>query len=252
MNNFPLVSIVTVCYNSSKTISQTIKSVLNQTYENYEYIIIDGNSQDSTVEIIKDYESKFNGKMVWISEKDKGIYDAMNKGINLAKGELVGIINSDDWYERNALEIVVEEFNRNPEFDIYYGLLRIIDKNEKEVMVIRNNHNNLLKAMIQHPSCFLKRDAYKMHNAFDIKYRSAADFDFFIRLFKNGALFKPIDNILANFRVGGACESTLGLKETNEILYKHKIISWKKYLIKKHFIQADAFFRRLLNQIFTF
>ena len=102
------VSIITVCYNSEKTIERTIKSVLNQTYQDYEYIIVDGASTDKTLDIIKRYEPEFEGKMRWISEQDNGIYYAMNKGIGMAKGKLIGMINSDDYYEINALADMVE------------------------------------------------------------------------------------------------------------------------------------------------
>ena len=100
-------SIITVSYNSSKTIEKTINSVLSQTYKDVEYIIVDGASSDGTVEIIKEYEPLFEGRMKWISEPDNGIYFAMNKGIQMAKGELIGIINSDDWYENDAVEKIV-------------------------------------------------------------------------------------------------------------------------------------------------
>ena len=101
MNNSPLISIITVSYNAVKTIEDTITSVLNQTYSNIEYIIIDGASTDGTLEVIKKYQDDIS---IIVSEPDKGIYDAMNKGIERANGELIGIINADDWYEANAVE----------------------------------------------------------------------------------------------------------------------------------------------------
>ena len=105
------ITIITVCYNSEKTIKDTIESVLAQNYKNFEYIIIDGKSKDNTVDIIKSYEPKFNGKMKWISEKDKGIYDAMNKGVKLASGDIIGLINADDILATsNAFQIIVDTF----------------------------------------------------------------------------------------------------------------------------------------------
>lgn len=112
----PLVSIVTVSYNSADTIEQTIQSVTKQTYPNIEYIIIDGGSRDGTVEIIKRYQDKIS---FWISEPDMGIYDAMNKGISYAKGDYIGIINSDDWYELDAIEKIVSKIKEDP--IIIYG-----------------------------------------------------------------------------------------------------------------------------------
>ena len=104
MNNIPEFSIVTVCFNSEKTIKTTIESVLQQKYNDYEYIIVDGASKDSTMDIVKSYETKFEGRLRYISEPDKGIYDAFNKGIKMSKGKYVWIVNSDDYIEPNALE----------------------------------------------------------------------------------------------------------------------------------------------------
>lgn len=114
------ISIITVCFNSEKTIKDTIESVLNQTYPNIEYIIIDGNSVDKTIDIIKSYESSFEQKGIsihWISETDNGIYSAMNKGFALSNGELIGILNSDDWYSREAVSKIVAK-NQNQNFTI--------------------------------------------------------------------------------------------------------------------------------------
>lgn len=105
------ISIITVTYNSSKTLKDTIESVLKQTYTNYEHIIVDGLSKDNTMEIVKEYEAKYNGKLKYISEKDSGLYDAMNKGIKMATGDIIGILNSDDMYaHENVLQEIVEKF----------------------------------------------------------------------------------------------------------------------------------------------
>ena len=131
------ITIITVCYNSGKTIKDTIESVLAQNYKNFEYIIIDGKSKDNTVDIIKSYEPKFNGKMKWISEKDKGIYDAMNKGVKLASGDIIGLINADDILATpNAFQIIVDTF-KNENCDGTYSNLRVLDGNMKKVMVFR-------------------------------------------------------------------------------------------------------------------
>ena len=107
----PLFSIITVSYNSQQTITKTIDSVLNQTCKDFEYIIIDGNSSDNTISIIKSYEKKFGNKLRWISEKDKGIYDAMNKGITLSMGDFIWLVNSDDWLEIDALNQVSKKIS---------------------------------------------------------------------------------------------------------------------------------------------
>ena len=135
------VSIITVSYNSEKTIRRTIESVLNQTYRNIEYIIIDGASSDSTVDIIKEYESKFLGRLKWISETDSGIYDAMNKGICKASGELIGIINSDDYYEKEAVEHMVNALG-SEEYQVLYGMMRTL-KNGEEFSIGIRTHKDL-------------------------------------------------------------------------------------------------------------
>ena len=109
-----LVTVITPCYNSEKTIRRTIESVLNQTYKDIEYLIIDGASTDKTVEIAKSYEAAFEGRMHIYSEKDEGIYYAMNKGIGLAKGEIIGIVNSDDYYEPEAVAKIAEKRTGSP------------------------------------------------------------------------------------------------------------------------------------------
>ncbi len=105
------ISIITVTYNSSKTLKDTLESVLKQTYKNYEHIIVDGLSKDNTMQIVKEYEEKYNGKLRYISEEDSGLYDAMNKGIKMAAGDIIGILNSDDIYaHENVLQEIVEKF----------------------------------------------------------------------------------------------------------------------------------------------
>ena len=107
-----LFSIITICFNSEKTIERTIKSVLTQTFADYEYIIVDGGSRDSTLDIVKKYEPLFEGRMKWKSESDRGIYDAMNKGIMRSSGTIIGIVNSDDWLDSEALDVVAHYYNK--------------------------------------------------------------------------------------------------------------------------------------------
>jgi glycosyltransferase involved in cell wall biosynthesis len=115
------ISLVTVTYNSSLTLPYTILSVLSQTYYNVEYIIVDGESKDSTVEIIKKYESGFNGRLKWVSEKDGGLYDAMNKGIRMSSGDIIGFLNSDDYFTTDlVLQKIVNEFE-DASLDAIYG-----------------------------------------------------------------------------------------------------------------------------------
>lgn len=246
---YPLISIITVCYNSEKYIKKTIESVLKQSYQNFEYIIIDGSSTDRTLEIIKKYKSKFNDKLRWISEKDDGIYDAMNKGINLAKGELIGIINSNDWYNSKALEIIVNNYKKD--IDIYYGDIYNLDRINNYIYVRRANGNKLNsiknKMSILHPSCFVSRNWYKKFK-FDEKYRIASDFKFILESFINGANFKYIHFPFSFMRSGGISSSQgiLGIKEVmyiqDEVLGKK--LSSMKYIFK---ILVSKFYGLIYN-----
>ena len=128
------ISLITVTYNSSKTLLDTLQSVLNQTYSDIEYIIVDGASKDSTVSIIEEYEPKFNGRMKWISEPDKGLYDAMNKGIRMATGDVVGILNSDDLFmDNNVLADIAHAFDNNT--DAIFGNLYFVNQEDVNQIV---------------------------------------------------------------------------------------------------------------------
>jgi len=199
------VSIVTVCYNSELTITRTIESVLNQTYKNIEYIIIDGKSADGTMQIVDRYRQDFGERLVVVSEKDGGIYDAMNKGITHASGELIGIINSDDYYEADAVEKIVkayEEDNSNP-LTVYYGGTALV-KDDEVTQVVYSDHNKLEEEMITHPSCFVTKKVYEEMGTFNLQYKCVADYDFMLRLKRSGKVsFIPLKELVAYFTMGG-------------------------------------------------
>lgn len=218
IKNNPLVTIITVCLNSEKYIKDTIESVLNQTYKNIEYIIIDGQSKDNTLNIIKEYEPKFEGRMKWISEPDKGIYDAMNKGIKMARGEIIGIINSDDWYEINTVEIVVKACQEMKKaLIIITGALNLVRNNKEIIKIIFPdtkplNKKEIFKYNLNHPATFVTKDVYKRVGLFDPTFLVAGDRDFLYRAIQNDyILFHNINKILTNFRIGGL-SSEKGLK----------------------------------------
>lgn len=192
-----LVSIITVCFNSERTIRRTIESVLYQTYKNIEYIIVDGCSMDSTCEIILEYKGKFGERLKFLSEPDNGIYDAMNKGIRLSSGELVGIINSDDFYELNAVEEMVSSWDKKG-MQILHGLMRQL-RQGKEYGIVLTSADFIYEKMIQHPACFVTRDVYKQVGLFDTHYKYVADKEFMIRAYEKGITFKPIYHIIANY-----------------------------------------------------
>lgn len=190
------VSVITPCLNSEKTIRETIESVLGQTYDNIEYILVDGGSIDRTVEIIEEYRLIADGRLQYISEKDKGIYDAMNKGIMRASGDVIGIINSDDWYEPDAVEQVVRCFCEM-DSEAVFGEKWVIDGGGQR------EYHTIHSTFPPHPSTFIKREVYQKHGVFDLKYKIASDRELLLRFITEGVQFDHIDKILANFRRTG-------------------------------------------------
>lgn len=204
-----LISIITPSFNSEKTIHTTIESILKQIYSNMEYIIVDGNSTDKTLDIAESYRELLEKRGInyhIVSAPDRGIYDAMNKGIRMASGELIGIINSDDWYEENALQRVAETYEQNP-FDMFYADLRIWQENAqgnlKEKMV---KHSRLRRLAVSrdwnHPTTFITREVYQKYQ---YKLESVHDdWDLVLRIRKAGLKIVVLNEVLANFRMGGA------------------------------------------------
>nr|WP_067063015.1 glycosyltransferase family 2 protein [Mucilaginibacter sp. L294] len=222
----PLVSIITVVYNAASTLEQTITSVLGQSYSNIQYIVIDGGSTDGSVDLITKYSDRI---AYWISEPDSGIYDAMNKGLKIANGELIGIINSDDWYESDAVVTMVEAFQTHPLTDIFHGILRFIGSNEQLQHVAGHPVTFLKTGMIEHPTCFVRSNLYRKLGFFDKTYRAAADYEFVNRALKNGAKFRFIEKIIANFRAGGITSTENSAQEELAIKYRYGHISKLKY-----------------------
>lgn len=223
-----LVTIITPCYNSEKTIGRTIESVLGQTYQDIEYLIIDGASTDKTVEIAKSYEADFQGRMHIYSEEDEGIYYAMNKGIGLAKGELIGIVNSDDYYEKEAVWKMVEKRTASP-YQILYGFERILNEGQ-ETMIVLHHHTNLPNQMITHPTCFVTKKLYEDKGVFHTEYRYSADYEFMLRMYQDKQVeFTPVYELISNYALGGASGTGAAYLETMGLLCKYGTISKKKY-----------------------
>lgn len=228
MNSDILVSVITVCYNSEKTITQTIESVLEQTYDKIEYIVVDGGSDDQTVDIIKKYAEASPDKIRWISEPDKGIYDAMNKGIRMATGTIVGIINSDDYYETNAVEQIVRHMQDNP-YQILYGFTRAL-RDGKEDSIFINSPEFLKNRMISHPSCFVSKKIYDDFGTYSLKYTSVADYDFMLRMQqKKEVKFVPVYKLIANFRTGGMSSTAKAYLDLVKLQKDYGIISKREY-----------------------
>lgn len=218
----PLFSIITVVYNGEDHIEECIQSVLDQNYSNIEYIIIDGGSTDNTNTIIEKYSSKLS---YYVSEPDKGIYDAMNKGLKKATGDFIGILNADDYFFKNTTLEVVNAFSSS-NADVIYGdiqKLKIIDS-KKYFITEKPDLNNIERTMsIFHPATFIKRSVYDSIGYFDTKYRFSADYDLIYRIYKKACKFHYLETVLTVFRTGGAsalnCSS---YEEGLQILIKNK------------------------------
>lgn len=229
-----LFSIITVCYNSERTIRQTFESVLSQTIKGFEYIVIDGKSTDRTIAIIQEYESKFlkSGiKFKWISEPDTGIYDAMNKGISLASNKLIGIINSDDMYKNNALEVVRDYYDKDNTYNVYHGLVENVSEG-KTVSFVGHSYETLKRGgMIEHPACFVTKDTYSTYGLYSLDYKFASDYEFMLRLLHREARFKLIPHILAVFDENGSGNSRASRNEAISVRRLYRVISRKKMYI---------------------
>lgn len=196
------LSIITPVYNAACTLEKTIISVLSQKLNSeLEYIVIDGGSTDGSLEIIDRYADQIN---IFISEKDKGVYDAMNKGILHATGDIIGIINADDWYVEGALKVVEEVFQEQPSTEVLYSPINnYLDGSYLNTFVPGVLENLVFKFTINHPSCFVKRTVYDRIGLFDLQYAIAADYDFVLRAYLAGMKFHYIRMPLACYSLNG-------------------------------------------------
>ena len=244
------VSIITATYNSSKNISTAISSISNQDYSNIEWIVIDGNSSDKTVELIK---NNFKGDLKLISEKDAGIYDALNKGVQTATGNIIGFVHSDDFLaSENILSKISSIFN-NEDVDGIYGDLKYVDK-EDTSKVIRYWKSQSFKPellgkgwMPAHPTLFLRKEVYQKYGLFNLDYKIAADYDFLLRIFRDKSLkFYYLPEVITKMRLGGASNSSIKnmLKKSGEdyqALKKNNIKNPLKALILKNLSKVSQF-----------
>ena len=229
----PLISIITVCLNDGKYLEKTIKSVIEQTYSNIEYIIIDGGSTDNTIDIIKKYESKIN---YWSSESDKGIYDAMNKGVSLARGKWINFMNAGDtFYKSNTIEKIF--LKKKDKADFIYGDREIIYNMGFSRVEKAGEVKNLWKGMVfSHQSLFTKSDVFKKYQ-FNVDNRIGADFEFIFSCYKDNLKF-------CNIHIPVAIVSTGGLSDTNRI---ESILSRKSTVNKfSKNLKVNAFYLALV------
>ena len=205
------ISVITICYNSEKTILNTINSVKNQNYKNIEYIIIDGGSTDNTISII----NNSNSNHILISESDKGIYDAMNKGIKIASGDFITFLNSDDQYVDNN---IINEVNKHLtcNIDITYGDV-IFYKNNINNKIYRKYKSNIFKPQLikfgimpAHPGMFINKNLFRKHGLFNIEFKISGDFEFIARIFKTtNIIYIYIPKALVFMQSGGISNKNL-------------------------------------------
>lgn len=236
----PLISIITVVYNGETTIKDTIESVLNQTYNNIEYIIIDGNSTDNTLKIVKEYGEKFKEKGIiykWISEPDNGIYDAMNKGIDLANGKWINFMNSGDLFcNTSVLYDLTQDFKDDSKDVIYGDTLAIFEKHSKKLTPRRLSE--FYKGMpFCHQSVFIK--SKKMEQIkFNTDYTICSDYDFFYRLYLSGIPYYYVNSIISIYDLNGVSSNSSALiGETKRI----SLTQNKKFRYILYFYIAEIF-----------
>jgi glycosyltransferase involved in cell wall biosynthesis len=236
------ISIITIVFNSENTIGRTITSVLNQSHPVDEYIIIDGNSTDKTIEIVNTFKPIFEEKKINFfvkSENDKGIYDAMNKGIEIANGNWVGIINSDDYYEINTIETIHNFIKYNNQSEVIYGNINFINRHSIIKISPKHNLRHLYNSMsIFHPSIFIQKNIYITHGLYSLEYKLSSDWELVLRLYNQNVNFQYINETLSNFTEGGAGSGFkwIHFKERLKIRHKYFRISSLIYDFKDFII----------------
>ncbi len=229
------VSIITVVYNSQYTIGQAMSSVLSQNYPDVEYILVDGKSTDGTLDIIRSYT---NGKIKYVSEPDKGMYDAMNKGLALASGDIIGILNADDFYSHDQVITQIVDTFISKKVDSVYGDLIYVDAlNINKIIRYWHSGNykegDFLKGwMPPHPTFFVRKDIYAKYHAFDVRLKSAADYELMLRfLHKYKISVAYIPEVLVTMRVGGKSNASL----TNRLKANQEDrLAWTLNRLKPH------------------
>lgn len=216
------ISIITVVKNNCKTISETLESVLNQTYTDYEYIIIDGGSDDGTLDIIKKWSLKFDGKMKYYSSPDTGVYNAMNKGITLAEGDVIGLLHADDFYtDKNVLKSIADNMAEKW-VDLVYGDICFVNNRDKTKVTRYYSARKFTPDKLRygfappHPSLYCRKELYRRYGLYKENYIIAADFEMFVRFFRHSkVLSKYIPLNMVTMRKGGISTSWKHILSTN-------------------------------------
>ncbi len=243
------ISIITVCYNSEKTIEDTIKSIVEQNYLDLEYIIVDGGSDDKTLDIVEKYK---NSVTKVISESDNGIYDAMNKGIDMSTGDVVGILNSDDFYYHKDVLREVSAIFKERDVDAVYGDIIYVDREKINKKVRFWRAGEYVKEKLKngwimpHPAFFVKRDVYKKYGKFNLDFRIAADYELMLRFLLKNINISYIKKTLVCMREGGY--SAFGIKQRKRGWGELK----KSWLINNQTVPKLFIPRRILSKIKQF
>lgn len=247
----PRVSIITACYNSTLTLERTVLSVLSQTYENIQYIIIDGLSTDGTTDVIKRHQDCLG---CWVSERDEGISDAWNKGLKMATGEIIGIINSDDYYQSNAVELAVKALEAHPEAGFVFGDQLIFD--QKGTAITQKGDPQYLKTIdfimpsIPHSSVFMRRWVYDRYGGFDKNFKTAMDYELLLRITRRGVRGVYIPSLMSAMNLGGVSDRNYshGYREVMQASVRYGYGKLPA-LVRFYFEIAKTFSRKKLQQL---
>ena len=244
------ISIITATFNSGATVRDTFDSILRQSYQNYEVVVKDGGSKDNTLDIIREYEPKFEGRMRWISSPDKGLYDAMNQGIAMASGDVVGILNSDDFYTSDTiLESIASAFGKK-DIDAVYGDIHFVDCSNLDKCVRYYSSKPFRRGWMRlgfmpaHPSFYCKKEVYDKYGAFDTSFKIGADFESLLRfIFVNRikTTYLPLDFV--TMRTGGI--STSGVSSHKQIMKDHLKAFKKNGVYTNAFILSLRYFYKI-------
>lgn len=205
-------SIIICTRNAADCLPKTLGSLLAQTFGDFEIVMVDGKSTDGTPDVIKEYEEKFAGRLRWISEKDSGVYEAMNKGVKMAKGEFLCMVGAGDWLESNALEEAAKCAGEHPEVDAVFGKTRVWDKDLAKSRLLQTSPETLPSQPMQHPSLYYKKTLHDKFGLYDESYCIAADYAFCLKVFHNGkAKAQIFDAVVDNYVLDGISAAREGL-----------------------------------------
>lgn len=245
----PLVSVVTVVFNGDRHLEQAIGSVLAQSYDNIEFIVVDGGSTDGTLDIVRRFEDRIDR---WISEPDRGIYDAMNKGIAMSTGDMIGFLNADDWYEPGTIEAAARAHNSpGEENSVIAGAWNLVFEDIGLTVRAAPSLKFHLGMPLSHQALFVPKGVYKTVGKYDLQYRYAADLDMVLRLSARGVRFRFLDSVLVNFRTTGASERHFleSGREASGIIRKYQpFTTWCLFKVLRLKFEALNFVSRKTEQ----